>query len=319
MKKIESIIRTLIREMALGGIQIRTGDAPPTERYARDGYTLRRGEELVTKGQKPEQFKKYYESGLFTKRAESYFRDEHWPYPVYLFPYVGLISKDVDPRIANLKGYSKTDLSASSTARFTELFGAERVAVMSMDEGEPYLEKMGFDSQMIQDRSGFALVFTSASTNPQLLGTLWMVMHSIFDSEPGELMELSPTYVELMSGENPLVFDDLDYDRPRLATAFTMNSTRDNVIGTPNDCLAEAMTQELIQRHNGGFVFKDVVEPADFEGLPQDEQGNIDTEAYVPLSDEERSVLEGLKETIVVAADEFIQNCRGKMLFVRTT
>lgn len=39
----------------------------------------------------------------------------------------------------------------------------------------------------------------------------------------------------------------------------------------------------------------------------------------VPLSDEERSVLEGLKETIVVAADEFIQNCRGKMLFVRTT
>jgi len=319
MKKIESIIRTLIREMALGGIQIRTGDAPPTERYARDGYTLRPGEEMVIKGQKPEQFKKYYESGLFTKRAESYFRDEHWPYPVYLFPYVGLISKDVDPRIANLKGYSKTDARASSAARFMELFGADRVAVMSMDEGEPYLEKLGFDSQMIQDQSGFALVFTSVSTNPQLLGTLWMVMHSIFDGDPGEIMELSPTYAELMSGENPLIFDDMDYDRPRLATAFTMGSTRTNKIGTPEDCLAEAMSQELTQRQNGGFVFKDVVEPPHSEELPQDEQGNIDTEAYVPLSDEERSALEGLKETIVVAANEFIQNCRGKMLFVRTT
>jgi len=318
MKKIESIIRTLIREMALGGIQIRTGDTPPASRAPRGGIH-QPGEEMVTYSPKPAQFKKYYESGLFTKRAESYFRDEHWPYPVYLFPYVGLISKDVDPRIANLKGYSKTDARASSAARFMELFGADRVAVMSMDEGEPYLEKLGFDSQMIQDQSGFALVFTSVSTNPQLLGTLWMVMHSIFDGDPGEIMELSPTYAELMSGENPLIFDDMDYDRPRLATAFTMGSTRTNKIGTPKDCLAEAMSQELTQRQNGGFVFKDVVAPPHSEELPQDEQGNIDAEAYVPLSDEERSALEGLKETIVVAANEFIQNCRGKMLFVRTT
>ena len=146
-----------------------------------------------------------------------------------------------------------------------------------------------------------------------------MVMHSIFDSVPEELMELSPTYAELMSGDNPLIFDDMDYDRPRLATAFTMNSTRTNQIGAPEDCLAEVMSQELLQRHNGGFVFKDVVAPPHSEEAPQDEFGNIDTEAYVPLSDEERSVLERLKETIVIAANEFIQNCRGKMLFVRTT
>lgn len=314
MKKIESIIRTLIREMALGGIQIRTGDTPPPSRAP-----LHAGGPMVTYSPKPAQFKKYYESGLFTKRAESYFRDEHWPYPVYLFPYVGLISKDVDPRIANLKGYNENSMETSSLARFSELFGTQRVSVMSMDEGEPYLEKLGFDSQMIQDRSGFALVFTSASTNPRLLGTLWMVMHSIFDSSPNELMELSPTYAKLMSGDNPLVLDDFDYDRPRLATAFTMNSTQINQIGTPEDCLAEVMSQELVQRHKGGFVFKDVVAPPHSEELPQDEFGNIDAEAYVPLSDEERSILEGLKETIVVAADEFIQNCRGKMLFVRTT
>ena len=312
MKKIESIIRTLIREMALGGIQIRTGDTPPSARSARGGQ-VRKG--MATYSPKPEQFKKYYESGLFTKRAESYFRDEHWPYPVYLFPYVGLISKDADPRIANLKGYNETSMDATSNARFTELFGVDRVAVMSMDEGEPYLEKLGFDSQMIQDRSGFALVFTSVNTNPQLLGTLWMVMHSIFDSVPEELMELSPTYAELMSGDNPLTLDDIDYDSVRLGTAFTMGAARGSSVElSPGDALAEAMVQELTQRHKGGFVFKDTVRAA-----PDPEERHAELGEFVPLSDEERSILERLKETVVIAADEFIQNCRGKMIFVRTT
>ena len=302
MRKIESIIRTLIREMALGGIQVRTGDTPPSERQRRG----KRGP-IVTYSTEPEKFKKYYESQLFTKRAESYFRDEHWPYPVYLFPYVGLISKDVDPRIAQLTGYNTKSLGDSSRARFREPFGVNRVAVMSMDEADPYLEKLGFDSQMIQDRSGLAIVFTSASITPALFGSIWMVMHSIFDSSPDEIAELSPTYAELTSGDNPLILDDNDYDQPRLATAFTMSSAGDAASAT--DALAEAMTQELVQRHKGGFVFKDTVRAVD----------ELTNGAHVPLSDEERSILESFKETIVVAADEFIQNCRGKMIFVRTT
>ena len=134
-----------------------------------------------------------------------------------------------------------------------------------------------------------------------------MVMHSIFDSSPDEIAELSPTYAELTSGDNPLILDDNDYDQPRLATAFTMSSAGDAASAT--DALAEAMTQELVQRHKGGFVFKDTVRAVD----------ELTNGAHVPLSDEERSILESFKETIVVAADEFIQNCRGKMIFVRTT
>lgn len=299
MSKIDSIIRTLIREMALGGIQTVTGKKPGYEKIHRSPLTY--SGPYVEKQMEPKRFKRYYESQLFTKRAESYFRNENWPYPVYLFPFVGLL-----PKIPNMEYYPYPGSPMlQQNALFSDRFNVNRIAVMSMDEGEPYLTKLGFDSRMIEDRSGLAIMFTSTSVNPSFFATLWMVIHTIFDVEPDEIFPLSPKFVDLVD-YNPLVTKyDKDGAPPRLASTFTMESAKNQTIPSADDAIAEAMTQELIQRHNGGFRFNDEVMNSDM--------------TWVPITDEERSILEELKLNLMQARDEFIQNCRGKMIFVRTS
>ncbi len=282
-------IRALIKEMAFGGLV-----GPVIGKPIQSRYRTKSAEKEI-RG-----LNQYYKSGLFTKRAMSYFRDEHWPYPVYLIPYLGAVPKD--PQIPS--HIRDPDYVPEHGLYWHALTGGRRLMVENHAAGLEIAQDLGVDTKSITESDSLVILFNSTKTDKNTFGSLWMVIHSIFDSDPEEIQVLSPTYADLLRN-NPLVLSDDDYDMPRLGLTLTTPSW--NQLASADDALAEAMTQETIQRHMGGFRFDDTV------------KASYDAYEQQPITDEERAILEGLKKSLVKAADEFINNCRGKFLFVLVT
>lgn len=254
------ILRSLIKEMSFGGLVGPVID-PESEEKSLAGY---------------------YRSKLFAKKAESFFRDASWPYPVYVLPYIG-----------------------RPTKKYPGVFGGShyRTLFQDMDEGLKIAERLGFDISKVKDRSGFVICPSVGRARGGVQGfSLWVMFHAMFEGNWGAFDKLITSTDRLhRAGTLAYMIWEEAEDGSLVNGTFTMGSARDSYI-EEQDVFGEAMTQELLQRHLGGFK-------------PLDHVRALDGAPARALTDKERALLEEFASCIKICAAEFVESCRGKVCF----
>jgi hypothetical protein len=222
----------------------------------------------------------YYRSKLFAKKAASFFRDENWPYPVYVLPYIGKI------RSSGVYATPPTD---------------RRTLFHDMDEGLKIAASLGFDISEVKDRSSFVICprVRLSDWGPQGF-SLWVMFHAMIEGNGIEFYKLI-TSTDRVYRAGELAYMMWEENEDLVSGTFTMASARKDVLGE-QDTFAEAMNQELLQRHRGGFKPLDHVRA--LRGAPAR-----------ALTDKERALLEEFTSCIKICAAEFVENCRGKVCF----
>jgi hypothetical protein len=298
-KKQIQILRKLINEMSWGG-PVDPVVSPYLGKPADERPPMasgRRGSDA-----NDARLQGYYASKLFAKRAESFFRDPYWPYPVYVLPYIGNLTDDQYISITGKHRFFGTPGKGAWSQ-------GPRSPVMNMEVGLQKAEQLGFDISQVKDRSGFVICAHSLAPVPEQF-SLWVMGHAMFDGSNrlDDLIDSADVYgraYELMQ----MMLEPLDGDPDGSAIVrgtFTMKSNRVN--GTDEmDTIPEAMTQELFERHRGGFRTLDHMREYTDSGGPRAER---------PLTDEEREIIAEFSECIKICAAEFVKNCQGKVIFV---
>jgi len=254
------ILRSLIKEMSFGGLVGPVID-PESEDKSIAGY---------------------YRSKLFAKKAESFFRDESWPYPVYVLPYIGRPTQ------------KHPGVYASPTRPGRTLFH-------DMDEGLKIAERLGFDISEVKDRSGFVICPSVRRGREGLQGfSLWVMFHAMFEGNGTEFDKII-TSTDIRARAGTLAYMMWEENEDLVNGTFTMESGRNGEIGE-QDTFGEAMTQELLQRHRGGFK-------------PLDHVRALDGAPARALTDKERAMLEEFTSCIKICAAAFVEYCRGKVCF----
>jgi hypothetical protein len=246
----------------------------------------------------------YYASKLFAKRAESFFRDPYWPYPVYVLPHIGNLTDD---QYISITGKHRV-LGTPGKGPWSQ---GQRSPVMNMEVGLQKAEQLGFDISQVKDRSGFVICAHSLAPVREQF-SLWVMGHAMFDGSNrlNDLIDSADVYgraYELME----MMLEPLGADYPDgsaiVRGTFTMKSNR--VDGTDEmDTVPEAMTQELFERHRGGFRTLDHM---------REYTGGGASRAERPLTDEEREIIAEFSECIKICAAEVVKNCQGKVIFVQ--
>jgi hypothetical protein len=155
-----------------------------------------------------------------------------------------------------------------------------RNRVLDMDEGLEKLADLGYDVSKVGP-DDLVILYTTAVTDKDYLGTPWMLMHAMFDSGSPEFARLVPSWEDTWR---------------KFSESFvpwmTMKSARQNNIFNPRDAAAEAMAQELVDRRG-------------FHLAPQNKRGRPPSRAVLSLIDDIKKV-----------ADEFRSNAPGHVITV---
>ena len=247
----------------------------------------------------------YYASKLFAKRAASFFRDPYWPYPVYVLPYIGDLTDD---QYISITGQRRMH----GTPGVGPWSQGQRSPVMNMEVGLQKAEQLGFDISQVKDRSGFVICAHSLAPVPEQF-SIWMMFHALFDgSDRSDLLE-SDDLLQKAYDLMQLMLEPLDSDgyggHAIIAGTWTMKSASSASGIDEMDVIPEALTQELLERHRGGFRMLDHMRSY------TDNNFSKTTHPGRPLTDEEKEIMAEFSACIKTLAAEFVKNCQGKVLF----
>ena len=192
------------------------------------------------------------------------------PFKLWTAPYIGagylkLDAHGVRPDFSTVIGDSSVDM---------------RNRVLPIERGLEKLADLGYDTSKVGS-DDVVILYTTAVTEKDYLGTPWMLIHAMFDSGSPEFEKLAPSWSDTWR---------------KFSESFipwmTMKSARTKSIQTDRDVAAEALVQELIDRRG-------------FHLSPQNKRGKPPPRALVSLVDDIKKV-----------ADEFRRNAPGHFIAV---
>ena len=301
MRISESRIRRIIREEARRVLREGTVDEMA---YAGDLGVVR-GEDQETdsfitgniarKGANRMGAEKYTGTRKFRELAEKHFANI--PYNVWLAPLIGHPSE-------------------AGVSDDPEDYG-RGVMVDLVPDGIERLERLGFKAPARVGGDDLVILYTSMTTDANVLASPWMILHSIFDTN-SMTEDLVPGYRELVDlltigdseDEELELFANLT-DNPgparALISTLTMASARNGELSGGSDPLAEMMCQELLTK-SGLRLNLDAMEAP--KG-PSWHGGSYDP-------DELRETIVALGRRVKQMAADFRRNARGKLIITAT-
>lgn len=293
MRITESRMRQIIREEAKSALQEMpyAGNFEPAS-GERKASNFEDDAEAFDYRFNPSGAERYARSKKFRALAEKHF--SHIPFPVWIAPLIGGAARTEVP------GYGATALGyggGRSRQMVTPLVG----------EGLAALRDQGFSGvDSVDPRSDLVIMASTTTGARVLLGSPWMIFHSIFHDEIGR-QELAPTLNSLCDiareaggGSIPAEHAELlrsvisvENSHGRFFPALTMASARSGVVADfgEQDALAELMCQELLTGR--GVRFNES-----------------------RIKPEDREAFELLETYIKLAADEFRRAAPGNLITV---
>ena len=243
MRITESQLRRIIREeiegqideMAWGG-HVGIGSDPIDPRYADDpeivNSTFASRLEL---GGNRDHARRYVAGPAWAKLARQHYAN--LPFTLWTAPYIGAgystMSRDFRP-------------DASASADLDDEID-NRMKLMPLREGLPILRDLGYDTKGV-GTDDFVVLFTTAMTDKDFLGSPWMLFHAFFDGGTPAISQLVPGWRDIWQRFSVSMEPYMTMKAAR-TKYFTKNP------GTSaRDIAAEAMCQELLTR--GGFTLQ---------------------------------------------------------------
>lgn len=296
MRISESRIRRIIREelekqvdeMAYAGnLGVVRGEDQETDSFI-TGNIARKGANRMGA-------EKYTGTRKFRELAEKHFANI--PYNVWLAPLVG------HPSEAGVSDDPED--------------GGRGDVMDLVPDGIQKLEELGFEAPARVSDRDLVILYTSMTTDANVLASPWMILHSIFDTN-SMTDELVPGYRDLLDlltfgdieDEELMLFANLT-DNPgpadALISTLTMASARNGKLSGGSDPLAEMMCQELLTK--GGLQLN-----LDAMVVPEEESWS--GELYD--ADELRETIVALGRRVKRMAADFRRNAQGKLIITAT-